>query len=80
MDLSICKVYSRAFDAAHVSISEAIDSCFNFEHYNSSVNYLLDFRAELDTDILYKNLVFNFPNVANFGKKDLHAFETFKFS
>uniref|UniRef100_A0AAR5PCC8 SEFIR domain-containing protein n=1 Tax=Dendroctonus ponderosae TaxID=77166 RepID=A0AAR5PCC8_DENPD len=67
MDLSICKVYSRAHDAAQVSISEAIDSCFNFEHYNSSVNYLLDFMAELDTDILYKNLVFNFPNVANFG-------------
>ncbi|XP_030745206.1 uncharacterized protein LOC115874247 isoform X2 [Sitophilus oryzae] len=39
-------------------IIQASDRCFNLTGQNSSLDYEIEFRAQLNTDVLYKKLVF----------------------
>ncbi|XP_066145197.1 uncharacterized protein [Euwallacea fornicatus] len=65
-ETSICKVYSTG-SQVHLPISEAFETCFNLGHYNTSVNYVLEFKGELNTDILYKRIMFKFPAIESFA-------------
>ncbi|CAG9773172.1 unnamed protein product [Ceutorhynchus assimilis] len=64
-ETSICKMYSIT-NQARLPMSQMDDSCFNLNTYNTSVDYVLEFKAELKTDILYKKLIFRFPSVESY--------------
>lgn len=66
-EAAVCKVYS-VVPQAPLPIPEAFDPCFNPNQYNTSSSYTLELKAELNTDILYKKVLFSFPPLVSFCK------------
>lgn len=64
-EVSMCKIYIIA-NQDKLPIGDVYDSCFPLNNYNESVNYLLEFKGELNTDILFKHIAFTLPTLESF--------------